>query len=659
MPTESARTALRPASDAEITGGLWAARRSVNADVSVPDGYERLTEAGNFHNLRLAAGTATGEYVNNLPFLDSDVYKWLEAVAWQLGDPATGADEAARLTERVEEVTRLLAEAQEESGYLQSYYQVVRPERRWAELDWGHELYCAGHLIQAAVAHRRTTGSTGLLDVARRFADHIDTVFGTAEGRIDGVCGHPEIETALVELYRCTGEERYLTLARYFIDRRGHGLLPVGRFGDKYWQDHVPVRDADAVAGHSVRQLYLLAGEVDVYAETGDTGLLAASERLWEEMAATKTYLTGGLGAHHTDESFGDPYELPSERAYTETCAAIASAMFSWRLLLATGRARYADHMERVLFNGFLSGVSLDGAHYSYVNPLHVRDGHVPGGGDRLAYRTRWFHCACCPPNVMRMLAALPHYLAARDGEGLTLHQYATGTYAAEAIGGATGRAAVEVATDYPWNGRVRVTVTEAPDADWTLTLRVPAWSSGAWRATAAGEPVEADAEREGWLRIRRRWRAGDTVDLDLDLAPRLTAPPSRADALRGCVAIERGPLVYCIEGADHPEGTALDDLRIDQARPLREAEAPGLLGGIVTVHATGAAAPPADTGDWWPYGPAAVAPAEAAGERAEFTAVPYHLWGHRTHASMRVWLPALGAAGGAGGGPAANGAVR
>ncbi|RKN03152.1 glycoside hydrolase family 127 protein [Streptomyces radicis] len=657
LPTDSSATTLRPVAAARVTGGFWHARRSVNAATSVPAGHQRLIEAGNLHNLRLAAGTATGKYVNTLPFLDSDVYKWLEAVAWQLGDPGTGAAESAELAGLFAEVTELLADAQEPSGYLDSFYQVVRPDRRWQELEWGHELYCAGHLIQAAVAHTRATGRTELLAIARKFADHIDAVFGTGEGRVDGVCGHPEIETALVELFRVTGERRYLELARYFVDRRGHGLVPEGRFGSRYWQDHVPVREADAVAGHAVRQLYLLAGVVDVYAETGDASLLAAAERCWEEMAAEKTYLTGGLGSRHTDEAFGDPYELPSERAYTETCAAIASAMLSWRLLLATGKARYADHLERVLFNGFLAGVALDGEHYSYVNPLHVRDGYVPWGGDRGAFRTRWFHCACCPPNVMRLLSSLPHYLTASDGEGLVVHQYATGSYAAEGL-------AVEVATDYPWRGRIEVTVTGSPDADRTLTLRVPHWAAGRWTANAAGERVGADAESEGWLRIRRRWRTGDTVVLDLDLAPRLTAPPSRADALRGCLAIERGPLVYCTELADHPAGTALDDLRIDPAVPLRETAEPGLLDGVVTVTGAAVTPPPVLGLDWWPYGPASGErdQAERAGAAREFTAIPYHLWGHREQGAMRVWLPVIGSdpALADPGGPAApNGSVR
>ncbi|MFI1962711.1 glycoside hydrolase family 127 protein [Streptomyces pathocidini] len=645
--TKESRTALRPVPEARITGGLWEARRAVNAGVSIPDGYERLAEAGNLHDLRLAAGTAEGEYANaGCPFMDSDVYKWLEAVAWQLGDPATEPERAERFAAQVAEVAELLAEAQEPDGYLDSYYQVVRPGSRFKELASGHELYCAGHLVQAAVAHHRTTGRTELLDVARRFADRIDAAFGQEEGRIDGVCGHPEIETALVELYRCTGERRYLERARYFIDRRGHGLLPGGRWGRSYWQDHAPVREAEAVAGHAVRQLYLLAGVVDVSVETGDASLLEAAERLWEEMAATKTYLTGGIGSHHSGETFGDPYELPSERAYTETCAAIASAMLSWRLLLATGRARYADHLERVLFNGFLSGVSLDGERYLYINPLQVREGHLRDEGDHTAFRTRWFRCACCPPNVMRLLASLPHYFAAAEADGLVLHQYATGSYAADGFG-------VEVATDYPWNGRIRVTVTEAPGADRALALRIPQWAAGRWTASAAGEEVDREAVADGWLRLRRTWRPGDTVVLDLDLAPRLTAGPVQADAVRGCAAIERGPLVYCVERVDQPDGIRLDELRLDPAGPLGEGEGPGLPSGVVAVTATGRVAAAPD-GGWWPYGEVATASdagaAETGGPGAgapagsvELIAVPYHLWAHREEGPMRVWIPLAG----------------
>ncbi|MDF2748384.1 MAG: hypothetical protein K0S98_2671, partial [Propionibacteriaceae bacterium] len=338
----SSATALRPATAGEITGGLWADRRRVNRDVSIPGGWDWLHQAGNFHNLELAAGRSTGDYVNELPFLDSDVYKWLEAVGWALADPALDSSLADRLRQQLAQTERLLRDAQQPDGYLDSHFQVRFPGERFVQLQ-GHELYCAGHLIQAAVALHRTTGDPGLLEVARRVADLIVDSFGTEAGKVDGVCGHPEIETALVELYRETGAESYLERACYFVDRRGHGLLSDGRFGRHYWQDHLPVRDAASVEGHAVRQLYLLAGVADVHLETGDATLLQALERLWAEMVATKTYLTGGIGAHNSDEAFGDPYELPNERSYCETCAAISSIMFSWRMLMITGEAKYAD----------------------------------------------------------------------------------------------------------------------------------------------------------------------------------------------------------------------------------------------------------------------------------------------------------------------------
>ncbi|HVD80649.1 MAG TPA: beta-L-arabinofuranosidase domain-containing protein, partial [Propionibacteriaceae bacterium] len=303
--TETSTTALRPAIAGEIIGGFWADRRRVNRDVSIPAGWKRLHEAGNFHNLELAAGRSTGSYVNDLPFLDSDVYKWLEAVAWAFADPALRSSLADRLRQQLGETEQLLRDAKQPDGYLDSHFQVRFPGERFVQLRWGHELYCAGHLIQAAVALHRTTGDPGLLDVARQVADLVVDTFGTEPGKVDGVCGHPEIETALVELYRETGAEPYLERARYFVDRRGHGLLGDGRFGRHYWQDHVPVRDAASVEGHAVRHLYLLAGVADVYAETGDASLLRASERLWAEMVASKTYLTGGIGAHHSDEAFG------------------------------------------------------------------------------------------------------------------------------------------------------------------------------------------------------------------------------------------------------------------------------------------------------------------------------------------------------------------
>ena len=370
------------------------------------------------------------------------------------------------------------------------------------------------------------------------------------------------------------------------------------------------MRDAVTVEGHAVRQLYLLAAVADLAVETGEEALRTAAERQWSAMAATKTHLTGGVGAHHDEEDFGDPYELPNERAYCETCAAIASIQWSWRMALLTGEARYSDLIERTLFNGFLSGVSLDGLTWLYVNPLQVRDGHIDPGGDHSARRTRWFRCACCPPNVMRLLASLDHYVSSTDGRGLHLHQYATGEFRGQVsevgdVGdttGAGGEAVVGVTTDYPWAGRVTVNILAAPAAqDWTLSLRIPQRCTGFTVEYADRVEDETSASaRDGWLRLTRRWTPGEQVILDLGLKPRVIQADLRVDAVRGCVAIEYGPLVYCVEQVDHPGG-GLDDVVLDLSRPLVVKERPDLLGGVTTVLASGyrRAAP---TKQWWPY---------------------------------------------------------
>jgi DUF1680 family protein len=608
----------------------------VNREISVPGAWDRLHEAGNFHNLELAAGLTQGAYVNDLPFLDSDLYKWLEAVGWTLVDPDLTSATESKLQHFLDKSRELLTQAQEGDGYLDSHFQVRFPGERFVQLQWGHELYCAGHLIQAAVALHRTTGDARLMEVARKSADLVVASFGTEPGRVDGVCGHPEIETALVELYRETGNGAYLDTARYFIDRRGHGLLGADRFGRHYWQDQVPVREARSVEGHSVRQLYLLAGVADLYLESGDDTLRQAAERLWAEMVATKTYLTGGLGAHHSDEAFGDPYELPNERSYCETCAAIASVMFSWRMLMITGEARYADLIERTLYNGFLAGLSLDGQKYIYANPLQVRDGHLAAGNDGDYARKAWFRCACCPPNVMRTLASLEHYVVLSSDTEVKLHQFMPGTYATEVNG---GEASLRVETQYPWDGRVRVVAESVPGGVWSLAVRVPHWAAEP-AAQVNGEPLTG-VSRQGWLTVAREWGTGDELVVDLPLAVRFTRPDPRVDAARGCVAVERGPLVYALEAADNP-GQRLDDLAVDTRSEPEVALEPELLGGVATIRVQGRrrAGP---SSSWWPY----TCEADAGGDggtlpdaAVTLTAVPYFAWGNRTEGAMRVWIP-------------------
>ena len=581
--THSPHARVRPL-DGTIDGGFWAGRRRLNRERLIPDGARRLEEAGNLHNLRVAAGLIEGGF-RGRRFADSDLYKWLEAVGWEGSD----AGEAA---------IALIEAAQCEDGYVNSYYQVSPPGPRFSNLAWDHELYCAGHLFQAAVAHARTRGDERLLRVARRFADLLVREFADA-----GTEGHPEPEMALVELYRLTRERSYLDLAQKLVDRRGYGTLGPVEFGRSYFQDRVPVREQAVVEGHAVRALYLNAGVTDLYLETGEPALLAAMERQWTDLTARKAYLTGGAGAHHIDEAFGDPYELPPDRAYAETCAAIASIMWSRRMLLATGEVRYADLIERTLYNGFLAGLALDGGGYSYANPLHVRDAHRDPM-DIGSRRRAWFDCACCPPNVMRLLATLPHYIATRDDEGIQIHQYMDATLPG-----------LRIRTRYPWHGRVELEVTEPGER--TLGLRVPPW--GATRLD--GEPVAP-----GYARLRRDWRPGDRVTLELDLAPRLVAPHPRIDAVRGCLAVERGPLVYCLEGA-------VDDARLDPRTGLRAVPRDDLLGGVVTVEARGARVSVADAA--WPYGEMRTSTTPATLEL-----VPYGWWGNRGEAGMRVWLP-------------------
>ncbi|MEV5843240.1 beta-L-arabinofuranosidase domain-containing protein [Streptomyces sp. NPDC051985] len=639
-PTPGAVSPSRPAALARVEGGFWAERRRINAEVSLADGPERLEAAGNLANLRAAAllrtegGTVPAGFAGDFQFQDSDAYKWLEAACWQLADSPDDA-RAAELAAEAETVVGLIAAAQREDGYLQTYYQLGGGEP-WTEPGWGHELYCAGHLIQAAVAHHRATGSDRLLDVARRFADHIDSVFGPGK-QVDTVCGHPEVETALVELYRTTSERRYLDLARYFIDRRGHGTLSSGADrghdrdpGPEFWQDHTPVREATEVAGHAVRQLYLLAGAADLAAETGDRQLRAALERLWDDMVTTKTYVSGAVGSRHDWEAFGDAHELPADRAYAETCAAIASIHFSWRMALLTGEARYSDLVERTLFNGFLAGAGLDGRTWLYVNPLHHRARSHERPGDQTAHRTPWFRCACCPPNVMRLLASLPHYIATTGDDGLHLHQYATGVYGGDGL-------TVRVATEYPWDGTVTATVEEATGTGpRTLALRVPAWCT---RYTLAlnGTVVDGRAE-SGWLRVAHAFVRGDTVRLELAMPARLTVAGPRVDAVRGCAAIERGPLVYCLEQTDQPGGLDPDDVVLDAGQPLTVDWRPGLLGGVNTVSGAGRLLA-ADERAGWPYRPLG-AEEPRSGEGVRLTAVPYYAWANREAGGMRVWMP-------------------
>ncbi len=479
-----------------------------------------------------------------------------------------------------------------------------------------------------------------LLAVAGRLADHLVETF---LGREAGLDGHPVIETALAELYRETGRRDYLALATQFVDQHGLGLAGDSGRGRRYLQDYFPVREAVTEEGHAVRALYLEAGIVDVAAETGDEALLASSVARWEDMVATKTYLTGGNGSRHSDEAFGDRFELPPDRAYNETCAAIASFQWGWRLLLATGEARYADLMERVLYNAFGAAISTDGQRFFYVNPLQRRDGHVEG--DDPGRRHEWFSCACCPPNIMRLLASLQHYVATTAGDTLYLHQF-TGSQITVPV--ADGTLGVAVTTGYPWTGEVSVRVERAPAAECGLAFRVPSWSTEP-HVTVNGEQVSAARDGGGYLVITRHWREGDVLAWAFDVAARQVVPDPRIDAVRGCAAVERGPLVYCFEQADQPPNADLNELALADEPALRERPAtlPGI-GPTVLIDAEAASVSPGRPGrPGHPAGPGGLPYAtrfpQAEEDRVTATAVPYFQWDNRDGRAMRVWLPRAG----------------
>lgn len=605
-PAAPSKGRLRPLGLAEVSlrPGFWQQRQQTNRLATLAHIEHWLEKSGWLGNFDSPPAARRGR-----EFSDSEVYKFLEALAWA-NDPA--------YEDRYRAIVARVAAAQEPDGYLNTNFGRPGQQPRYSDLEWGHELYCYGHLIQAAVARARTHGHDDLVTVALRAADHVCDTFGP-DG-IQSVCGHAEIEPALVELYRVTGNRRYLEQARLFIERRGHQVLDDIEFGRAYFQDDVPVREATTLRGHAVRATYHAAGAVDVAVETGDTELFDAVTRQWAHAVSRRTYLTGGIGSRHQDEAYGDDFMLPPDRAYQETCAGVGSVMLAWRLLLADGDSRYADLIERTLFNIVATSPSDDGTRFFYSNTLHQRvpgtepdaDTLVPRAASSL--RAPWFSVSCCPTNLARTFAGLAAYVATTDDSGVQIHQYTSATVRVDGI-------TLEIDTAYPQDGRIAVRIVETPDTPWTLTLRVPHWAT---EATVDGVPVPP-----GYARIERRFTAGETVVLDLAVRPRLTVADPRIDAVRGNVAVERGPVVYCLESVDLP-GVDLDSVRLDPGTELVERD------GAVIV--TGRLQPLRDTG--WPYAPPA--PPEI-GEAVEIPLHPYHRWARRGPSTMRVWLPTSG----------------
>jgi uncharacterized protein len=620
------RDAMRPVGLASvmIEDPFWSPRRQVNRRQVLLHEYRMLKETGRIDQYRLdwKPGDPNPPHI----FWDSDVAKWIEAAAYSL---ATHPD--ADLDRLLNEVIGLVASAQQADGYLNPHYTVVEPGKRWTNLRDCHEMYCAGHMIEAGVAHFECTGKRTLLEVVCKLADCIDNTFGP--GKRAGYCGHEEIELALAKLHRVTGEGRYLRLAEYFLNERGtqphvfdteavqRGEAPKKHWagGDHaYYQAHMPVREQAEAVGHAVRAMYLYSAMADVGRETADKALLAACRTLWQDVVGRKMYVTGGVGSEHRGEAFTKAYDLPNESAYAETCAAIGLVFFAHRMLQIEGDSQYADVMERALYNGVLSGVSADGRTFFYVNPLASRGNH---------HRQEWFGCACCPPNIARILASLGQYVYSARQEALYVHLYVAGQARAQVAGQTV---TLRQEGQYPWHGRMRITLDVAQPTKFDLMLRVPGWCrrhTVKINGKAVGRRIS-----KGYVRLGRRWQAGDVVDLSLQMPiERIVAHP-HVEQDAGKVALQRGPVVYCLEQCDHKADVR--SIRLRDRAELKACFEKRLLGGAVVIEGETQAWDQSAWNDqlYQPIGQAEVRP-------AKIRAIPYCLWDNRQAGAMTVWM--------------------
>ena len=624
--------------DVVITDEFWAPRLRTNREVTIPYDFRMCEETGRIDNFAKAGGLMEGEF-EGIFFNDSDVYKVIEGAAYSLSvrTPQEKSHPDPKLERYVDVVIEKIAAAQWEDGYLYTFYSVPRrqPEKRWTDVRRKHELYCAGHFFEAAVAYYQATGKRKILDVAMRLADYIDSVFGPDKKR--DVPGHEEIEIGLVKLYRVTGDEKHLKLANFLLDERGRAARR--ELYGQYCQDHKPVVEQDAAVGHAVRAGYLYSGMADVAALTGDAGYVEALGRIWEDVVSKKLYITGGVGARRGGESFGEDYELPNKTAYCETCAAIANAMWNHRMFLLHEDAKYIDVLERIIYNGFLSGISLSGEEFFYPNPL-ASDGDYQ--------RSPWFNCACCPTNIVRCLPSLPGYAYAQKADILYVNLFIGGS-ATIKMDNSTVR--LKQDTRYPWEADVKITVEPRPKAglirpgvarsqEFAIYIRIPGW--------AQNRPVPSDLycylnrskERvtlkvnnrpfglemdKGFACIRRRWKKGDTIELNLPMPIRRVLSHHKVKDNAGRTAIARGPVVYCFEGLDNPQGVA--NLVLPPDAKLRPQYRGDLLGGIVTVKGQGK-----------------IQQSQAEGrtllKSVEAVAIPYYAWAHRGKSEMAVWIP-------------------
>jgi DUF1680 family protein len=608
-----------------IADDFWSRRLEINRKITIPYAFKQCEATGRIDNFAIAGGLKKGKFCG-IHFNDSDVYKVIEGASYALAisrDP--------ELERYVDSVITKIAAAQEKDGYLYTARTLMGPDytppggkERWSEAAGSHELYNVGHLYEAAVAHFQATGKRTLLDVALRNAELITSTFGPGKRR--EVPGHQEIEIGLCKLYRLTGDEKYLRTAKFFLDERGnaqgHELM------GEYAQDHKPVIQQDKAVGHAVRACYMFSGMADVAALSGDASYVAAIDRLWNDVLTTKMYVTGGIGATGGNEGFAEDYALPNLSAYCETCASIAFALWNHRMFLLHGDARYMDVVERVMYNGFLSGVSMTGDRFFYPNPLETFRG---------SDRSPWFDCACCPSNIVRFVPSIPGYMYARKKDTLYVNLFIGGTASVDLDGRSV---TITQTTRYPWDGSVRILLDPEQAGEFALAVRIPGWavnrpvpgdlyrylgeSTAGVRIAVNGQPFEAPQEKS-FAVIRRAWKKSDAVDVNFSMQVRRVLAHPKIQDDKGRVALERGPLVFCLEWPDNKDGHVLNMVLPDDS-PLREEFRSDLLNGVEVIRGRGT--PVRRTLD------GSVVP----GEQQELVAIPYYAWAHRGKGEMTVW---------------------
>ena len=622
-----------PFSDVNISDGFWSPRQKTNSDKTIPHELDQCNTTGRISNFAKAAGLVEGNF-EGIFFNDSDVHKLVEAASYTLHTHPNPAWE-----EELDEVIDKIAKSQQSDGYLNSYFTLVEPEKKWQNLGMMHELYCAGHLFEAGVAHYQATGKQKLLDVACQFADLIDNTFG--DGKRDGLPGHQGIELALVKLARVTGEKRYMSLAEYFVTKRGHRPIVFekelenpdlpgglgayqhhytrdGEYEGTYSQAHLPIQEQTECVGHAVRAMYLYAGAADIASETGDAEITEALDALWQNVEK-RLYITGGVGPSGHNEGFTQDYELPNFSAYAETCASVGLIFWAHRMFLLKGESRFVDVLETALYNGALSGISLEGTDFFYQNPLASRGGR---------HRTPWFGCACCPPNIARLLGSLGQYIYAQDGNDVWVNLYVGGNASTTVAGNVPLNISQD--TDYPWSGDVKITVNPEKSANFSLNLRIPSWCNN-FDISINGESSNEKSSDNGYLSIGREWRSNDTVELKLDMSvDRIYAHPNVRDNL-GRSALRRGPLVYCFEDVDNPDG-AFETLSLVGNSDVEAVYDSETLGGVTLLRGAGVVY---DNDEWGNN----LYLSKPSSKQMQVTAIPYYAWCNRGPGQMAVWV--------------------